>query len=124
MSPRTDEDDPYRPYNQFYASMKNWGYYDLLSTPAEADLIFEIRLADRSTLGNAMVQNNLRLPYFELTVRDPKSQVILWWFAERLQGANRPATGEKNYNQAMTNLVSRVKEIVGQNSAGSAKMNK
>jgi len=119
-SPRTAEDDPYRPYNQFYASMKNWGYYELVSAPAEADLIFEISLTDRPTLGNAMVQSSFRLAYLDLTVRDPKTQVVLWWFAERLQGANRPATGEKNYNQAMTSLVNDVKKVVGQYATGPA----
>jgi hypothetical protein len=114
LSPRTAEDDPYRPYNQFYGSIKNWGYYQLVSAPSDADLIFEINLTDRPTLGNAMVQSSVRLAYLDLTVRDPKTQAILWWFAERLQGANRPATGEKNYNQAMADLVNDVKRLVGQ----------
>jgi hypothetical protein len=123
-SPRTAEDDPYRPYNQFYASIKNWGYYELVPAPAEADLIFEVSLVDRPTMGNALVQSSFRLAYLDLTVRDPRTQVVLWWFAERLQGANRPATGEKNYNQAMTNLVNDVKKAVGQYAAGPANANK
>jgi hypothetical protein len=124
LSPRTAEDDPYRPYNQFYTSIKNWGYYELVSAPADADLIFEINLTDRPTLGNAMVQDSSRLAYLDLTVRDPKTQVILWWFAERVQGANRPATGEKNYNQAMTDLMNDVKKVVGQYAAGPANAKK
>jgi hypothetical protein len=120
FSPRNAEDDPYRPYNQFYASLKNWGYYELVSTPAEADLIFEINLADRPTLSNASVQSTVRLAYLDLTVRDPKTQAVLWWFAEHIQGANRPATGEKNYNDAMTNLVNDVKKAIGQYSAAPA----
>ena len=123
-SPRTAEDDPYRPYNQFYASIKNWGYYELVSAPAEADLIFEVSLVERRTMGNALAQISFRLVYLDLTVRDPRTQVVLWWFAERLQGANRPATGEKNYNQAMTTLVNDVKKAVGQYAAGPANANK
>ena len=124
LSPRNAEDDPYRPYNQFYASLKSWGYYELVPDPADADLIFEINLADRPTLGNAMVQSSVRLAYLDLTVRDPKTQAVLWWFAERVQGANRPATGEKNYNEAMTNLVNDVKKAIGQYSAGPANAKK
>jgi hypothetical protein len=123
-SPRTAEDDPYRPYNQFYASIKNWGYYELVPAPAEADLIFEVSLVERPTMGNALAQSSFRLVYLDLTVRDPRTHVVLWWFAERLQGANRPATGEKNYNQAMTNLVNDVKKAVGQYAAGPANANK
>jgi hypothetical protein len=124
LSPRNAEDDPYRPYNQFYASLKSWGYYELVPAPADADLIFEINLSDRPTLGNAMVQSSVRLAYLDLTVRDPKTQAVLWWFAERVQGANRPATGEKNYNEAMTNLVNDVKKAIGQYSAGPANAKK
>lgn len=29
-----------QPYNWFYAAMKNWGRYQLVGTPAEADLVF------------------------------------------------------------------------------------
>jgi len=124
VSPRNAEDDPYRPYNQFYASLKSWGYYELVASPSEADLIFEINLADRPTLANAMVQGSVRLAYLDLTVRDPKTQTVLWWFAERVQGANRPATGEKNYNEAMTNLVNDVKKAIGQYSAAPANAKK
>ena len=33
---------PDRPYNQFYATTKAWGRYELVSSPADADLDFEI----------------------------------------------------------------------------------
>ena len=114
LNPRNAEDDPYRPYNQFYASMKGWGYYELTSAPADADLILEINLTERNVVTNATMQSPGRALYFVLTVRDPKSHTILWWIAERLQGANRTATGEKNYNQAMTNLVNDLKRLIGQ----------
>jgi hypothetical protein len=29
-------------YNEFYAYMKSWGKYELVSAPADSDLIFEI----------------------------------------------------------------------------------
>jgi len=112
--PRNAEDDPYRPYNQFYASLKTWGYFELASAPADADLVLEIRLSARPVLSSATVQAPVHEAYFEVTVRDPKTQVGLWWLAERLQGANRAATGEKNYNQAMAKVVNDLKRLVGQ----------
>jgi hypothetical protein len=33
---------PDRPYNQFYAAMKGWGRYALVSSPDGADLVVEI----------------------------------------------------------------------------------
>ncbi len=117
LTPRNAEDDPYRPYKQFYAAMKSWGYYELVSSPADADLIFEISLADRAVLTTATVQASERAVYFIVTLRDPKSQTILWWVAERLQEANRSSTGEKNYNQAMTNLLADLKTMAGQSAS-------
>ena len=33
-----------RLYNEFYAAVESWGRYELVSTPGEADLVFEICL--------------------------------------------------------------------------------
>jgi hypothetical protein len=112
--PRNAEDDPNRPYNQFYAELKNWGYYELVPAPADADLILEISLSNERMMSSASQQVPVHQAHFDLTVRDPKTQVVLWWLAERLEGANRAATGEKNYHQAMTNLVNDLKKLVGQ----------
>jgi hypothetical protein len=114
LYPRNAEDDPYRPYNQFYAELRSWGHYELVSAPADADLILEIRLSNRTMMNNVAQQAEVHQAHLDLTLRDPKTQVALWWLAERLQGANRVATGEKNYNQAMTNLVNNLKKLVGQ----------
>ena len=35
---------PDRLYNEFYSAMKAWGRYELVSTPSEANLVFEVRL--------------------------------------------------------------------------------
>lgn len=33
---------PDRPYNEFYADMRGWGHYEIVSSPADADLVFEV----------------------------------------------------------------------------------
>src|SRR5579872_3002052 len=40
---------PVRTYNQFYAAIKSWGRYELVSAPANADLVLEIGFADPIT---------------------------------------------------------------------------
>jgi hypothetical protein len=45
---------PDRPYNQFYAARKSWGRYDLVSSPADADLVLEISWS--------LTDTGLRLP--------------------------------------------------------------
>src|ERR1051326_9375197 len=32
---------PDRPYNQFYETMKDWGRYELVASPSDADLVLE-----------------------------------------------------------------------------------
>jgi hypothetical protein len=42
---------PDRPYNQFYAAVKSSGRFELLSAPADADLLFEISFVWTPTSG-------------------------------------------------------------------------
>jgi hypothetical protein len=42
-------DVPNLPYNEFYADMKAWGRYELVATPADADLVFEVALRKRTS---------------------------------------------------------------------------
>jgi hypothetical protein len=37
--------NPDMTYDEFYAAMKTWGRYTLVSSPADADMVFEIRFA-------------------------------------------------------------------------------
>ncbi len=62
---------PDRPYNQFYAAMKSWGRYEVVSTPADADLVFEISWA--------LTDTGLRSPYsdscaWSLSIPKPASR--------------------------------------------------
>ncbi len=86
-------------YNVLYDHMKGWGKYELVSAPADADLIFNI---------NFVV---LLYPQLRLVVLDPKTHVVLWTFAEEVQPWVRQATGRKNFNQTMSNLVDDVKTL-------------
>jgi len=95
---------PDRPYNQFYAAMKNWGRYELVSSPTDADLVFEISWV--------LTDTGLRLPVLgqlRLVVIDPKTHVTLWNFTEYVRGAILLGNRDKNFDQAMTIIVNRMK---------------
>jgi hypothetical protein len=36
-------------YDQFYAAIKGWGRYELVASPADADLVFEISFSSQIT---------------------------------------------------------------------------
>ncbi len=97
---------PDRPYNEFYAAMKSWGRYEVVSSPAEADLVFEISWA--------LTDTGLRLPVLgqlRLVIIDPKTRITLWNLIEYVRGALLLGNRDKNFNQAMNTVVARLKAL-------------
>jgi hypothetical protein len=92
---------PVRPYNDFYAAMKSWGHYELVSAPADADLIFEISF-NESILGSAK---------FGLLVLDPKTHVLLWTFGEYVTETPKKPQREKNFEEGMASIVADAKSL-------------
>jgi hypothetical protein len=94
---------PNRSYNQFYAAIKDWGRYDLVSTPADADLVFEIRQTNLGVGGLA--------PELSLRIIDPRTHITLWAFSSYVEAATLTKTRERNYDTAMTTLVNDLKIV-------------
>ncbi len=44
LFPHPFSGNPGRAYNQFYATVQNWGRYECVTDPSDADLVFELRL--------------------------------------------------------------------------------
>jgi hypothetical protein len=107
---------PNQSYNQFYANMKNWGRYTLVTNPADADLVFEIQFSCPYGSGNGGDYNG----QFRLLILDPKTNVMLWTIIEHVEGAIRATTAEKNFAVAANAIVDDVKKLAGQGPAGSA----
>jgi hypothetical protein len=98
-----------RLYNQFYAAMKDWGRYELVSAPAQADLVFEIHA---TSVISAFVDPAV-FPHLKLAILDPKTHIVLWTFVE-------PAgKGEKRFNEAMDKLMADLKQLVEPGSSAS-----
>jgi hypothetical protein len=64
-------------YNELYASLKQWGYFQLVDSPSHADLIFQIRgtelLPNLENTFSAHVIAKQHAPKLELTILDPHS---------------------------------------------------
>jgi hypothetical protein len=97
---------PDRPYNEFYAAMKDWGHYQIVSSPADADLGLEISWVLSDTGLKLPVLGQLRL-----IVIDPKTNVPLWSFIEYVRGAILLSNRDKNFDQAMNTIMSRIKQL-------------
>ncbi|HXY23134.1 MAG TPA: hypothetical protein VEI73_00660 [Candidatus Acidoferrum sp.] len=106
---------PDRLYNEFYAAMKSWGRYELVGSPAEADLVIEIRLivfqpSRSEAFGD---QNREYDSQFHLAIRDVKTHETLWGLIEHAQTAILQGNRDKNFEQALTAILSELQKLAG-----------
>lgn len=74
-----------RPYASFYSALKSSGQYELVSSPAEADVILEVSFSNTLTgVGGTSATgcSSSTSSLLRLVIVDPKTQTPLWWFAE------------------------------------------
>jgi hypothetical protein len=95
---------PIRPYNEFYSAMKSWKRYQIVSTPSDADLIFEISFT--ISLGSGAADAK-----FHLVIIDPKTHVTLWAFTEYIENAILGSNREKHFEQGMESIVADAKSL-------------
>jgi hypothetical protein len=104
---------PDRAYNQFYAAMKSWGRYELLTAPAGADLILALTWV--APVGPSDVirgsGRSSRDPQFRLTIVDPTTHTVLWAFTEHLEIYS--GTHDQGFDQAMARIVDDLKKLAG-----------
>lgn len=114
---------PDRLYNEFYAGVKSWGRYELVGTPGEADLVFEIHLSrtelDRRSLKSAGADAEYDAK-FRLTVRDIKTQTILWGITEHAEPAILQSNRDKNFGNALYWILFELKKIACPTTGGAA----
>ena len=112
--------EPRRLYDQFYTALKSWGRYELVGSPAEADLVFEIGFSnpfvtvDVSGNGGIVSSRAVSDPQFRLVIIDPGTRVILWVFTEHLAPALMQGNRDKNFDQTLSFLVNDLQNVAGQ----------
>lgn len=108
--------DAAKTYNDVYAELQTWGYYQFVSSPQQADLIFELRSI--SPLTDVTGDRNGVYPYhtpaFVLTIRDPKSNAVLWTITSPVYLVGRGQKFERWFSLSERNLLSRIKALANQ----------
>jgi hypothetical protein len=94
---------PERAYNEFFQAMQEWGRYQLVADPKDADVIFAIRFVDSPGLAN---------PQIRLGILDSHGRVSLWGFAEEIDGAFRKKSRDAAFSQAIGQVTNDVKLLV------------
>jgi hypothetical protein len=96
-------------YSDFYFALKSWGRYELTASPADADMVFEIRY--EAPFGPSNAGNSVEFPETMLVIFDPKTHVVLWAFSEPLVSTKHESS-EQHLAETLTNLLNDVKRLV------------
>lgn len=97
-----------KPYNVFYAAVKAWGRYQLVDTPGDADLVFEIGFSAPIVGAGEPTAYG---PQLNLSIVDAKTHFRLWTLFEPVGGAIRRVTWDKNFDAGMTSLMDDLKQL-------------
>ncbi|MGZ4829796.1 MAG: hypothetical protein ACXV8X_09040 [Candidatus Angelobacter sp.] len=104
-----------RTYDQFYAALKGWGHYELVSDPADAELVFEISFAHPLVAQGPYGGSSSRTdPQFKVAIADARTRILLWTLTEHIELALMQENRDKNFDQAMVGLVNDVAVLAGQ----------
>lgn len=115
---------PARPYQEFYAALKSWGHYQLVSSPADADLVLEISFSNPIVGVNVMSTSgggSTSALLLKLVIVEPKSNIPLWWFTEsfglRSGFSHRRESLDSNFHASIAALVDDVRKLAEQSSS-------
>ncbi len=100
--PRGYSGGPERAYSEFYTQMKQWGRYDLVSDPKDADIIFAIRFVDPPEI-KAQIR---------VGISDARTHVALWGFVEEVDSALRKKNRDTSFSDSISLLVNDVRQLV------------
>jgi hypothetical protein len=108
--------DPFASFNAIYAALQAWGHLRLVSSPDQADLVFQLHgvapITDvTGTDGDVYSRTS---PAFQLAILDPKTNAPLWTITSPVNIAGRGNTRAHWVSIAETNLVSRIKVLANQ----------
>ncbi|WP_433968213.1 hypothetical protein [Tunturiibacter gelidiferens] len=78
-----------------------------MSTPGEADLVFELQLSAPNGPSNADKEKGASdpLPMFRLVIYDRATRYVLWALTESVAPAAKQKTHDHNFDEALAELV-------------------
>jgi hypothetical protein len=115
-----------RAYDDFYAGMNGLGKYELVSSPDNADLLFEIEMMSPRAGPRVSEMPNVLgdVPYdvsFRLKIRDPKTNALLWTCIEHVQWAILQGNRDRNFAQAIQRLITDMQALATRATAAVSK---
>ena len=94
---------PERAYNEFFADLKQWGHYDLVVDPKDADLVFAVRFVE---------SHDLAWPQIRVVMTDAKTNIVLWGLVEQIDGAFMKKHRDQAFSNTVMKLVDDIQELI------------
>ncbi len=104
---------PDRAYSQLYAALQQWNRYQLVDSPSQADLLFEIHaIAPAISTGtDGSIAYN---PQLILRILDPKTKALLWTTNANVKAAGTQSARDKGFDESVAVLVDRIRQLTGE----------
>jgi hypothetical protein len=122
LFPQPFTGSPDRAYNQIYAALQGLGRYQVVISPQEAELVFELQLSAPGGPANANKQKGASDPWpmFRLVILDRKTHYILWTLTESITPAILQRTHDHNFDEAIAALTDALKKLTNPVAAANA----
>jgi len=114
---------PAQPYNELYAAIKGSGRYQIVASPADADIVLQISFADPLTdVGGSKDSGSTSFttPQLKLVLLDPKTRIALWTLYSKTSIAHMGKGRDQALADATGKLVGDLKALTAQPAAASA----
>ena len=104
-----------RAYAYFYKAIAAGKRFEIVGSPADADVVMQIELlAPEGSLGESKQKGTGDPePMFKLTVFDRPTHYILWTVTQTVDAAVRQETHDTNFDEAIGSVVSQLQMAAG-----------
>jgi hypothetical protein len=103
-----------RGYSQLFTALQQWNHYQIVQSPSQADLIFEIHAiapaVDTGGYNGVLVYN----PQLILRIIDSKTNALLWTATSNVKAAGGQKSRDKGFDQSVAVLVDHVRQLSGE----------
>lgn len=103
-----------RAYNEFFAGMSNWGRYEIVADPANADWIFEITAGSQTACVSDPKRSYIDdSPRIEVVMMDKATWGTRKTFFQTIQPIRLFRTADHNFDAAIAALIDQIKNEIG-----------
>ena len=109
---------PNRPYEAFYAAMRDWGHYDIVGSTDAADVALVIKfsspIVDREVIGAGRNESSNLVydPQLNVSINDPRTGIQLWTITEHIEPGSNREDDNRHFDEAIGRLINDLRRLI------------